>query len=95
MAKEIPTTDAVKNYVDDNIIKISSVSVSEDGGTVEVEVEESDGTTTSGSTENIITKSNMTESSDSFPSDTYLGKEVWRSDLDAFFKYNGDEWIEI
>lgn len=34
-------------------------------------------------------------SQDTFPADPILGQEVWRTDLDAFFKYNGNAWIEI
>jgi len=31
----------------------------------------------------------------SFPGSPNLGDEVWRTDLEAFFKFNGTVWIEI
>ena len=30
-----------------------------------------------------------------FPLSPNFGDEVWRTDLEAFFKYNGSSWIEI
>lgn len=31
----------------------------------------------------------------SFPSDPHRGMEVWRSDEEAFFKFDGADWYEI
>jgi hypothetical protein len=35
------------------------------------------------------------ESGTEFPATPNLGDEVWRTDLDAFFKWTGDVWVEI
>ena len=35
------------------------------------------------------------ESGASFPISPNIGDEVWRTDLDAFFKWTGSVWVEI
>ena len=37
----------------------------------------------------------FTQSLSYFPPNPAFGAEVWRTDLDAFFKYNGSAWLEL
>lgn len=36
-----------------------------------------------------------TISATEFPPNPFLGQEVWRTDLEVFFKWNGQVWLEI
>lgn len=44
---------------------------------------------------NVPVSADEVPSQSTFPSATKVGQEVWRTDLDAFFKWNGSEWIQI
>lgn len=58
-----------------------------DGSTLTIEQEYSAGRP--------ITRETRTPSVTSFPTATHIGEEVWRSDLEKFFKWNGSDWMEI
>lgn len=48
-----------------------------------------------GSITNAKIDPNFVPTTDTFPTPIRVGQEVWRTDLEAFFKWNGTAWIEI